>query len=341
MVLIKANDVFKQDNKILIHKIIKRGGLIVFPTETVYGIGADATNKNAVNQIFIAKGRPSDNPLIVHLADPKDVIKYVLNIPLYAHTLMALFWPGPLTLVFVKKSIIPMEVSGGLDTVGIRIPSSIIAQEVIRASKVPICAPSANLSGRPSSTLFEHVLEDFNDKVDMIIDGGQVEIGLESTVLDLTQPIPVLLRPGAVTKKMIEDALGFKIIDNTEQHVTGIPKSPGMKYAHYAPKGKIYLIKGQPENIKAYIQAKLSQLDPMSVGLIATHEYLTLPIQYAFDLGTLDNMSEVGRNIFLALRHMDQLKITDIFIPYLPDQDLGQAIMNRLLKAAGHSIINV
>lgn len=341
MILIKAHDVFNQDNQKRIYSIINQGGLIVFPTETVYGIGADATNPHAVNSIFKAKGRPSDNPLIVHLADQEDLLKYVENIPLYAHTLMALFWPGPLTLVFNKKDIIPMEVSGGLDTVGIRIPSSKIAQEVIRASKKPICAPSANISGRPSSTQFEHVLEDFNNKVDMMIDGGQVDIGLESTVLDLTQHIPVLLRPGAITKKMIEDALGFTIIDNTEQKISGIPKSPGMKYTHYAPKGKVHLIKGEPDKVKAYILDRITSLDPMYIGLIATHDYVDLPFHYAFDLGSLDHLDEVGRHIFQALRHMDKLNITDIFIPALPDQGLGQAIMNRLLKAAGQSLIEL
>lgn len=195
MIIISAHKVQSPDNQERIKKTIEHGGLVVFPTETVYGIGADATNPEAVKRIFLAKGRPSDNPLIVHLADQRDLNRCVQDIPELAYPLMKAFWPGPLTLVFKKKPIIPHEVSGGLDTVGIRIPSSEVARFVIQASGVPICAPSANLSGKPSSTLFKHVLEDFSGKVDLMIDGGQVDIGLESTVLDLTTPIPVLLRP--------------------------------------------------------------------------------------------------------------------------------------------------
>lgn len=342
MCMISGKDICKNEIKVRIKEIISQGGIIVFPTETVYGIGADATNKDAVKRIFAAKGRPSDNPLIVHVAD-KDVVKtYVTHIPFYAEKLMTHFWPGPLTIVFNKTDKIPYEVSGGLDTVGIRMPSSLIAQEVIKAAEVPLCAPSANISGKPSSTLFEHVKDDFLGKVDLLIDDGQVEIGLESTVIDLTTPIPVLLRPGAITKTMIEKVLEIGIIDATEHEISDIPKSPGMKYTHYAPKGHIHLLEGDKEKVIQYINQKAKIFDLDKVGVMAPTEYLNeIDAFYKIDLGSIKQTDEIGRNLFLALRQMDTLNITEIFIPALPAKDFGQAIMNRLMKAAGHQIIHL
>lgn len=342
MCMISGNQI--EDSKIQqrIKDIIAQGGLIVFPTETVYGIGADATNKVAVKRIFMAKGRPSDNPLIVHVADKDDVILYVTHIPFYAEKLMTLFWPGPLTIVFHKNERIPYEVSGGLETVGIRMPSSIIAQKVIKAAGVPLCAPSANISGKPSSTTFEHVKDDFLGKVDLLIDGGHTEIGLESTVIDLTTPIPVLLRPGAITKQMIESALGIGIMDATENEIADIPKSPGMKYTHYAPKGHVQLIEGDMDKVVDYINQQVKRFDEKSVGVIAPSEYLELVQAYfKIDLGSIEKTDEIGRNIFMALRQMDSLYIREILIPALPAKDLGQAIMNRLIKASGHNIIHL
>jgi L-threonylcarbamoyladenylate synthase len=342
MIIIRAEDIQSIENQKRIQQTIKKGGLVVFPTETVYGIGADATNPEAVKKIFEAKGRPTDNPLIVHLAFQKDLDQCVLSIPELAYPLMTQFWPGPLTLVFKKKTIIPPEVSGGLDTVGIRIPSSEVARDVIRAAGVPICAPSANLSGKPSSTLFKHVLEDFSGKVDIMIDGGQVSIGLESTVLDLTTPIPVLLRPGAITKKMIEETLHMGIMDATHEEVRDIPKSPGMKYTHYAPKGEVNIIEGSFEHVVTYINQQVRIYQPDEVGVIAPNEYMqSISAHYKVNLGSLTNLNEVAKNIFLALRQMDALKIKIILIPALPAEDLGQAIMNRLTKAAGHRINHV
>ena len=342
MHIILSTDIQKENIRKEINTIIKKGGLIVFPTETVYGIGADATNEEAVKKIFIAKGRPSDNPLIVHLAEKTDVLTVVKEIPENAQRLMDIFWPGPLTMVLNKKEIIPHVVSGGLSTVGVRIPSSTAARDLIRAAGVPICAPSANISGKPSSTLFKHVLEDFNGKVDMMIDGGQVDIGLESTVIDMTTPIPILLRPGAITKEMIEEALGIGIMDSTKDEVKDIPKAPGMKYRHYAPKGKVYLVDGSREKVISYINQEIKTLDEKKYGVIAPSEYQTeLKGFYKVNLGSIDDMEEIGRNIFLALRQMDQLNIEKIFIPALPQHDLGQAIMNRLLKAAGGNLIQL
>lgn len=342
MIIIRAEDVGLKTNMLRIQQTIKQGGLVVFPTETVYGIGADATNPEAVKRIFYAKGRPSDNPLIVHLADLKDLETCVQNIPNIAYPLMEKFWPGPLTLVFQKKAIIPQEVSGGLDTVGIRMPSSDVARQVIRAAGVPICAPSANLSGKPSSTLFKHVVEDFSGNVEIMIDGGQVQIGLESTVLDLTTPIPVLLRPGAITKKMIEEVIQIGIMDATQDDVKETPKSPGMKYTHYAPKGEVTIIDGSFDHVITYINQTVRKYPPNEVGVIAPSEYIeSISAYYKVNLGSLTNLNEVARNIFLALRQMDALKIKMILIPALPKEDLGQAIMNRLNKAAGHRIIHV
>lgn len=342
MQIISGLDIHKKEVKKDIKRIIQKSGLIVFPTETVYGIGADATNPEAVKKIFIAKGRPSDNPLIVHLATIKDLPQVVESIPELAIKLMDTYWPGPLTIVFKKKSIIPKEVSGGLDTVGIRIPSNQIALEVIKAAEVPICAPSANISGKPSSTLFKHVLEDFTDKVDMMIDGGQASIGLESTVIDMTTPIPVLLRPGAITKEMIEKTLEIGIMDATEEHVKDIPRAPGMKYTHYAPQGKVLLIEGTQSHVIDYINNEIKKLDLKRVGVIATEDYLSMiPCFYQVNLGHENHLDEIARNIFLALRQMDAMNIAYIFIPALPKHDLGKAIMNRLMKAAGNAIISV
>ena len=325
-----------------IHEVFHKGGLVVFPTETVYGIGADATNPEAVKSIFKAKGRPSDNPLIVHISKVDDLELYVSDIPSHAKSLMDTFWPGPLTLVFNKKEIIPKEVTGGLNTVGIRVPGLKIARDIIDIAGLPICAPSANLSGKPSSTIFDHVASDFEERVDIIIDGGKAEIGLESTVLDITTPVPVMLRPGFVTKKMIEDTLGFKIIDATESKIENTPKSPGMKYTHYAPKGKMTLVEGNEKDVVDFINNEIKKHKKTKVAVIGAEEYLNqMDAEYKANLGHLSDLNEIGSNIFIALRQMDQLGIEHIYMHTLPNTDLGQAIMNRLSKAAGYNLIKL
>ncbi len=340
MLIIHASDLDQKANQDLIHATVKQGGLCVFPTETVYGIGADATNDEAIKKIFLAKGRPSDNPLIVHLASKDDLEKCVSEIPALAIPLMDQFWPGPLTLVFKKKSSISYLATGGLETVGIRIPSSMIAKKVIEAAGVPLCAPSANISGRPSATIFSHVLEDFKDKVELLIDGGKVTIGLESTVLDITTPIPVLLRPGAITKAMIEKVLHIAIMDGTQDAVTDIPKSPGMKYRHYAPHGELSLVRGELHQVVAFFKQSLS--DNHNIGIIAPNEYLeNLKGKHLISIGSMHDPDEIASNIFEALRTMDHNHVNVIYIPTLDDKDLGQAIMNRLLKAASHRIIDL
>lgn len=325
-----------------IYEVFHKGGLVVFPTETVYGIGADATNPEAVKSIFKAKGRPSDNPLIVHLSKVQDLELYVTDIPTNAKPLMDSFWPGPLTLVFTKKDIIPKEVTGGLNTVGIRIPGLKIARDIIDIAGLPICAPSANLSGKPSSTIFDHVASDFEEKVDIIIDGGKAQIGLESTVLDITTPIPVMLRPGFVTKKMIEETLGFKIIDATESKIQDIPKSPGMKYTHYSPKGKMILVDGNKNDVIEFINNEIKKNKKTKTAVMGAVEYLnSIDADYKANLGHFDDLNEIGSNIFIALRQMDQLGIEHIYMHTLPDTDLGQAIMNRLSKASGYNLIKL
>ncbi len=340
MPIIHASELHKKEIQTLIHTTIHQGGLCVFPTETVYGIGADATNDEAIQKIFIAKGRPSDNPLIVHLATKEDLNACVREIPELAYPLIEAFWPGPLTLVFKKSASISDLVTGGLDTVGIRIPSSWIAQDVIRFAGVPLCAPSANISGRPSATLFSHVLEDFQDKVDLLIDGGKVSIGLESTVLDLTTPVPVLLRPGAITQAMIEHVLKTAIIDGTKEAISDTPKSPGMKYRHYAPHGELSLVKGELNQVINFFKQVIEK--NKDIGIIAPKEYLeTLSGKYLLSIGSMHDQKEMGSNIFEALRTMDQHHVKIIYMPTLDDKDFGQAIMNRLLKAASHRIIDL
>jgi len=338
----QAQELHIERTKNHIHDVIQRGGLVVFPTETVYGIGANALDEKAVNRIFEAKGRPSDNPLIVHLSHRDQVIDYVENISDLAKTLMVAFWPGPLTLIFQKNNLISLKVTGGLNTIAIRMPQHPIALEVINIAKVPICAPSANISGKPSSTEFSHVLEDFNHKVDIIIDGGKTNLGLESTVLDLTTEIPTILRPGMITKEMIEVVLGFPIIDASDLFATDSPKSPGMKYKHYAPKGNFKLIRGEKEKIKTYLESSLTQFENQKLAIIAPKEFdYRILGYYQFDLGSLYNQQEIASNIYSMLRLMDHLSMDQIFMPILIDSPLGSAIMNRLDKASNHQIIDL
>lgn len=340
--IFKASDLEKQEVKEQIKKQILNDQLVVFPTETVYGIGANALSKEAVKKIFLVKGRPIDNPLIVHLANSSEATKYIKNISTYAKTLMNAFWPGPLTLVFESNGIFSDIVTGGLSTIAIRVPSHPIAQKVIASSGVPICAPSANISGKPSSTLFSHVKEDFFGKVSTIIDGGKAEIGLESTVLDLTVEIPTILRPGKITQKMIEEILNIKITNHSEQTFVGAPKSPGMKYKHYAPKGTVSLVDGSFDNIIKYINNQKTLQKNHNIAVLCPDEYVKhLNLQTIISLGSIEDPEKIGENLFKSLRLMDELKIDYIYIPVISQNGLGQAIMNRLLKAANHNIIKV
>ncbi len=326
--------------------ILINGGLVAFPTETVYGLGANALSETAVRRIYEAKGRPSDNPLIVHIAHREDVDRYATGISEKARELMAYFWPGPLTLIFKRRDNISDFITGGLDTVAIRLPENAVARALIAAADLPIAAPSANRSGRPSPTRAKHVIEDLDGRVEAIIDGGKALIGLESTVVDMTGEQPVILRPGSVTQKMLESIIGTVIVDPALTHAATdeIPKSPGMKYKHYAPKGQLMVVKGNREAAVDYIcnLAEILKTDGQSVAVIATKEdapyYVGLKVAV---IGSKDDPREVASNLFKVLRQMDEEGIAHIFTRDFSHEDIGTATMNRLMKAAGNKCVTV
>jgi L-threonylcarbamoyladenylate synthase len=264
-------DLDKSSVKDDIRNTLLSGKNVIFPTETVYGIGAYALSETGVKSIYAVKGRPSDNPLIIHFTNLKDILNYIEIDQDYVKDLMQAFWPGPLTLVLRKKPIVPEFITGGLDTVGVRIPGHEIARKVIDIAGVPICAPSANISGKPSATLFEHVLEDFNGKVDIIIDGGKSEVGLESTVVDVTKEVPVILRPGMITKAMIK-GITKEVIMNSEVIGEETPKAPGMKYKHYAPVGELIIVEGEEKKVIDYINKRTKEFEikGLKVGVISS-----------------------------------------------------------------------
>ena len=329
-------------------EIIRNGGLVAFPTETVYGLGGNAYDPEAASRIYAAKGRPSDNPLIVHIADMDGLSEIVADVPDTAKKLADAFWPGPMTLVLKKKPSVPDRTTGGLDTVAVRMPVDEIARTLIRASKVPVAAPSANRSGRPSTTTAAHCIEDLDGRIDMIIDGGSVHIGLESTIVDLTGEIPMLLRPGAITLEMLEGVLGHVEIDPAilgpvAEDVK--PKAPGMKYKHYAPKAELTIVSGE----QGAVQDKINELVAADtaagrkVGVIATlesrnayHGQAALKV-----MGMRNDESTVAHNLFAILREFDDTGVDRIYSEGFEDNGIGRAIMNRLRKAAGYSILEV
>ncbi len=343
--ILKINETNKESVYLEAASIIKNGGLVVFPTETVYGIGANALNKEASKKIYHVKGRPSDNPLIVHISDYTELNKYVLEITEKAKKLIIAFWPGPLTIILNKNDLIPSEITGGLNTVAVRCPKDEIARNIIKYSNLPICAPSANISGKPSSTLFEHVLKDINGKVDMIIDGGKSIIGIESTVLDLTSSIPTILRPGAITKEMIEKVLNMNINDFTDAITSvDVPKAPGMKYKHYSPSGEIKVVFGIKNKVISYINMGVKELELMNkkVAVICAKEYYEeIECLHKVNIGSINDIDDIGSNLFSSLRKMDELGIEYILIHEFPLKNLGTAIMNRLLKASGNNKVEL
>jgi len=338
--IIKSEDLKKDDVKQLIYQTIQAGQTVVFPTETVYGIGGDALNPSAVIEIYKAKGRPSDNPLIIHIAKKSDVFLYAKHVSSYAKLLMRVFWPGPLTLIFDKKTHVPKETTGGLETVAIRYPDHLVAKQVIKIAQKPIAAPSANLSGKPSSTRFKHVFEDLNGRVHLMIDGGDSMIGIESTVVDVTKPIPVILRPGFITKEMMESILGVTVLDHSSDKIDGPVKSPGMKYTHYKPKGEVKILKGTKEGMLTYIQHE--QNNKQKQAIICSNESAsTFTSFYVKSIGSILHLDQIAKNLFSALREMDELGIDLIYVEFFPETHLGHAIMNRLLKASGYQVIPV
>jgi L-threonylcarbamoyladenylate synthase len=323
---------------------LQNGRNVVFPTETVYGIGASILSAEGINNIYKIKGRPSDNPLIMHLSNTDYLDQYVYITQPYVRQLMETFWPGPLTLVLDKKDRVSDFFTGGLKTVGVRIPDSDVARAIIDIAEVPICAPSANISGRPSATLFKHVVEDFNEKVDILIDGGKSQVGLESTVLDATKPIPVILRPGMITKEMIQE-ITKEVHVSTDEDKDHVPKSPGMKYKHYAPKGQLHIIDGSINDVITYINNKISEHSHQQeqVGVIATEEVKHSFIQgpFVYSIGGHKNETEIASNLFAALREMDALNVSHIYSMSFTNGEYSEAIMNRLMKAAGNKIIKL
>ena len=325
-------------------KIIRDGGLVAFPTETVYGLGGDALNPQSSKKIYAAKGRPSDNPLIVHVANMEDLSKIVKEVPAAAEKLAKAFWPGPLTMIMNKNDKVPYETTGGLDTVAIRMPNNEIALELIRQSGGYIAAPSANTSGRPSPTVARYCVEDLSGKIEMIIDGGQVGIGLESTIVDLTSEVPMILRPGYITAQMLEEVLGQISIDKTilDSSSTERPKAPGMKYRHYAPKGDLTIVQGSQDQVVEYINnlAKESENAGKRVGVIATDATKSLyNASIVKSVGNRQDESTIAHELFKVLREFDDENVDVMFSESFDDSGIGQAIMNRLLKAAGHKVV--
>ena len=326
--------------------ILRNGGLVAFPTETVYGLGGDALNAESSGKIYAAKGRPSDNPLIVHIAGMEELSKIVRKIPEEAYLLAEHFWPGPLTMIFEKSDCVPLETTGGLETVAVRMPSNKIARALIRVSGGYIAAPSANLSGRPSPTVAKYVIEDLDGRVDMIIDGGEVNIGLESTIIDLTGDKPMILRPGYITEEMLEETIGSVEIDQTiiEGNSKQAPKAPGMKYRHYAPKGNLTIIEGEADRVVDYIneQLRIYRKNGSKTGVIATDETAA---KYQADsvksAGKRKDEDQIARQLFRILREFDDEGVEIIYAESFEGRGVGQAIMNRLLKAAGHQVIKL
>ena len=322
-------------------KILRNGGLVAFPTETVYGLGADALNPKAVKKIFETKGRPSDNPLIIHIANKEEIYRLIKELPKGTKTLMNKFWPGPLSLVLKKSKIVPEITTAGLDSVAIRMPANKIALSLIKETKMPIAAPSANLSGKPSPTRAERVISDLYGKIDAIINGGITKIGVESTVLDLTTNPPTLLRPGGISLEELEKILGKVKIHRLvkERKLKKIVvKSPGMKYKHYAPKAKIIVVEGKYERVKKKIQQLVNKYgkERKIVGVMTAdedHNYKANVIKF---MG--NEFNTIAKNLFNYFRDFDKEKVDIIIAEGVGDKGLGLAIMNRLKRASSKTI---
>lgn len=342
--LIKEIDINKPDQDLisLFANMLADGKTVIFPTETVYGLGANALDEDAAIKIYQAKGRPSDNPLLVHVADKEDVYDLVENVDDRAKLLMDKFWPGPLTIVFKKKAIIPDRTSGGLDTVAIRMPSDQVARDLIRQAGVPIAAPSANISGRPSPTKPEHIIRDMDGRVDGILVGGPCDYGVESTIIDLSEDLAMVLRPGSITLEMLGEVLGRVDLDpslkNKDDNIRA--KAPGMKYKHYSPQAQVYIVKaddleGFAERVDSLCEDNAKK--GLKIGVMTMnydqHSYQAK----VFDLGGSD--TEVAKNLFDSLISLDRESIDIAYVPYFEERGIGVAIMNRLKKAAAYRII--
>ncbi len=312
---------------------IAKGGTVVFPTETVYGLGADALNEEAVKAIFSAKGRPADNPLIVHVARREDVYRLTSSVNSAAEALMDKFFPGPLTLIMKKSDMVGGIVTAGLETVAVRMPSNPIAHELIEKSGCFIAAPSANLSGSPSPTVARHVMDDMQGRVDYIIDGGSSEVGLESTVVDVSGDIPEILRPGKITYEELKEIVPDIIINKGILQETDRPKSPGMKYKHYSPKADVTVVMGKKENIRRYIEERIAD----GVGVLT---YKGGIYEGAFVIDAGDNMESYANGLFYNLRLFDENGVHTVYAEFADEGGIGLAVKNRLFKSAGHKTVD-
>ncbi|HFK1789206.1 TPA: L-threonylcarbamoyladenylate synthase [Bacillus pacificus] len=319
-------------------KLLRENEAIAFPTETVYGLGANAMNDEAIAKIFEAKGRPSDNPLIVHIGTKSQLDGIVKEIPPVAEKLMEHFWPGPLTIILPRKEGISEKVTAGLNTVGVRMPDHPVALALIEEANVPVAAPSANRSGRPSPTLASHVYEDLNEKIAGIVDGGATGVGVESTVIDCTSAVPTILRPGGITKEQLESVIGTVSLDPALKDEKEKPKSPGMKYTHYAPKAPLSIVEGSREFIQSLADEKKEE--GFKVGVLTTEEYQHVyNADVVLSCGVRSDLASVATKLYDVLRTFDASEVDVIFSESFPNEGIGNAIMNRLTKAAGHQII--
>lgn len=319
---------------------LQENEVVALPTETVYGLGGNAESDVAVEKIFAAKGRPSDNPLIIHIADKMQLTAFVAEIPKKAEILMERFWPGPLTIIFKKKDgVLSDKATAGLETVAVRMPDHPVAMALLKKCQLPIAAPSANSSGKPSPTNAQHVMDDLNGKIAGVLDGGSTGVGVESTVLDCTEEIPVILRPGGVTKEQLEAVVGEVQLDAALIDEESKPKAPGMKYQHYAPNAPLYLVNGSKSFLQGLLEER--QRDGLRVGVLATEESVK---DYQADVsiacGKRSELESVATALYETLRAFNQEKVDIIFSEMFPNNGVGHAIMNRLQKAAGNKIIN-
>ncbi len=322
-------------------RIIRDGGLVAFPTETVYGLGASAYSDTAAKKIYAAKGRPSDNPLIVHICDAAKLCDVARDVSDAAKTVIDRFMPGPITVILKKKACIPDSVTGGLGTVGIRCPENPVAREFIRAAGVPVAAPSANISGKPSPTSARHVIDDMMGKIDAVIDGGDCTVGLESTIVDMTADIPVILRPGAVTYDMLKEVIPDILIDKNILDTVAdneAPKCPGTKYKHYSPDADVFVIEGEKEKVQVKIKELIKENAAKRVGVLFMYDAV---YDDAVMLCAGRDNKEYAHNLFNALREFDRLGIELVFAEFSDDTGYGLAVKNRLYKAAGHKVIYV
>lgn len=327
-------------------ELLLSGELVAFPTETVYGLGGNGLDASAAGKIYEAKGRPSDNPLIIHVADWESLDKITVNVPESAKRLADVYWPGPLTMIFPKSEAVPYATTGGLDSVAVRMPNHPIALELIRQGGGYVAAPSANASGRPSPTEAKHVEEDLGGRIAMILDGGSVGIGLESTIVDFTEEIPTILRPGAITLDMLSEVLGEVRLDPglDEENKKVRPKAPGMRYKHYAPKAELIIIEGEEDAVAKRIgELALDKIRQGSkVGIICTDESLkAYPCGVAKSIGSREEEETIAQHLYGILRDFDEEEVDIIYSESFRTPKLGLAIMNRLLKAAGHQILEV